>query len=147
MCSGCSGRSGCLSPLQGWKAIEEPLSAVRGPTFEYRQQDSATDDDATDNTDELNSPLPSSSLPSSSLPSSALPAAAGASAGASVKTKTPVTLVFFIGGVTFGEIAALRALARRETNQRAFVIATSKIITGRSLMESCIELIENNLEK
>lgn len=43
-------------------------------------------------------------------------------------------LVVFIGGVTFAEVAALRFLGRQR-NVR-FVVLTTKVITGDSLLQS-----------
>ena len=67
--------------------------------------------------------------------------------GKEVGQKTPVVLVVFIGGCTYGEISAIRQLARKEKNRREFVIATTKIINGRTLLDGCVELIENNLDR
>ncbi|XP_050403555.1 vacuolar protein sorting-associated protein 33B [Patella vulgata] len=48
-----------------------------------------------------------------------------------------VVLVYFLGGCTFSEIAALRYLARREGYK--ITIATTAIITGNSFVESVME--------
>lgn len=45
------------------------------------------------------------------------------------------------------QISAIRQLARKEKNRREFVIATTKIINGRTLLDGCVELIENNLDR
>ena len=45
----------------------------------------------------------------------------------------------FIGGVTFAEIAALRYLANQPAVNAEFVIATTKIVNGNSLMVSCMD--------
>ncbi|KAJ1655506.1 Vacuolar protein-sorting-associated protein 33 [Dispira simplex] len=49
----------------------------------------------------------------------------------------PTTVVFFVGGCTYAEIAAIRFLA--QNNNRDFLIATTHIINGNSLMESIAE--------
>ncbi|RKP34979.1 vacuolar sorting protein [Dimargaris cristalligena] len=49
----------------------------------------------------------------------------------------PTTVIFFVGGCTFAEIAAIRFLARH--NNRRFLIATTHIINGNSLLESIME--------
>jgi len=54
----------------------------------------------------------------------------------------PVTLVFFIGGVTFTEIAALRLLAQQEKSD--IIIATSKLINGDTIIDSLIERVPGN---
>lgn len=50
-----------------------------------------------------------------------------------------ITLVFFIGGVTATEVAALRFLAKRSGGQRRYLIATTKLITGDALLASLID--------
>eukprot|EP00658_Telonema_sp_P-2_P040793 TRINITY_DN29176_c0_g2_i1.p1 TRINITY_DN29176_c0_g2~~TRINITY_DN29176_c0_g2_i1.p1 ORF type:complete len:460 (-),score=139.15 TRINITY_DN29176_c0_g2_i1:244-1623(-) len=51
--------------------------------------------------------------------------------------RRPVSLVFFIGGCTFAEITALRFLG--ELIGQEFIIGTTKLINGDTLMESVIE--------
>ena len=50
-----------------------------------------------------------------------------------------VTLIFFLGGVTFAEIAALRFLSQLEDGGTEYVIATTKLINGASWLESLME--------
>ncbi|KKA24717.1 Vacuolar sorting protein [Rasamsonia emersonii CBS 393.64] len=48
--------------------------------------------------------------------------------------------VFFLGGITFTEIAALRFIARQESlQQRKIVICTTSIISGDRMMEAAME--------
>ena len=47
-----------------------------------------------------------------------------------------VIVVAFIGGVTFAEIAGLRWLSSRANGRIRFVVATTKLLNGRTLMES-----------
>lgn len=54
----------------------------------------------------------------------------------------PVTLVFFIGGVTFTEIAALRYMSLAEQPNRDYLVATTKLIYGDSIIESLVERVE-----
>lgn len=55
-----------------------------------------------------------------------------------------VTLVFFIGGVTFTEIAALKWLAKQgqqngeENIYGDFIVGTTKLINGNSLLSSLL---------
>ncbi|KAK4687121.1 vacuolar protein sorting-associated protein 33A, partial [Tremellales sp. Uapishka_1] len=51
------------------------------------------------------------------------------------KPETVTTVVFFLGGCTFTEIAALRWMSK-QTKGRRFLIATTGIINGSSLVES-----------
>mmetsp|Transcript_14721 Transcript_14721/g.37457 ORF Transcript_14721/g.37457 Transcript_14721/m.37457 type:complete len:683 (-) Transcript_14721:54-2102(-) len=85
----------------GWRAIENSLSLLPGPTFEIRQQ----------------------------LPPSVR----------QTTTKTrPVTLVFHIGGLTYAELAAYRYLSQGREG-RDIIIATTKMISGDSILESVID--------
>lgn len=45
-------------------------------------------------------------------------------------------LVFFIGGCTFAEISAFRYLAQREDSNCGFIVGTTKIINGKSFIDS-----------
>lgn len=51
----------------------------------------------------------------------------------------PVILIFFLGGCTFAEIAALRFLAKQEENNFEFVIATTKLINKNTFLDRFIE--------
>ncbi|KAI5944929.1 vacuolar protein sorting-associated protein 33A [Manis javanica] len=50
-----------------------------------------------------------------------------------------VALIFFLGGVTFAEIAALRFLSQLEDGGTEYVIATTKLMNGTSWIESLME--------
>ncbi|OBS79097.1 hypothetical protein A6R68_18505 [Neotoma lepida] len=50
-----------------------------------------------------------------------------------------VTLIFFLGGVTFAEIAALRFLSQLEDGGTEYVIATTKLMNGSSWIEALME--------
>ncbi|XP_008837554.1 vacuolar protein sorting-associated protein 33A [Nannospalax galili] len=50
-----------------------------------------------------------------------------------------VTLIFFLGGVTFAEIAALRFLSQLEDGGTEYVIATTKLMNGTSWIEALTE--------
>jgi len=56
-------------------------------------------------------------------------------------TRKPVTLVFFIGGLTFTELAALRWLSQQEGQYRDIVVATTKLINGNTILSSTMEKI------
>lgn len=47
--------------------------------------------------------------------------------------------VFFLGGITFTEIAALRFLAAQEAPRRKIVICTTSVINGNRMMDAAIE--------
>ncbi|KAJ5482792.1 hypothetical protein N7539_006238 [Penicillium diatomitis] len=52
---------------------------------------------------------------------------------------TKTVYVFFLGGITFTEIAALRFIAAQEAPKRKIVICTTGIISGDRMMEAAIE--------
>lgn len=60
-------------------------------------------------------------------------------AGTVTDRKRRVVLVVFIGGVTFAEIAALRFLESRPEVNCSFVVATTKLVNGTTLMESFVD--------
>lgn len=53
--------------------------------------------------------------------------------------KRKTTVVFFQGGITFAEIAALRFVARQEAERRDILICTTSIISGDKMMQAAIE--------
>ncbi|BES98201.1 Vacuolar protein sorting-associated protein [Nesidiocoris tenuis] len=59
----------------------------------------------------------------------------------SLNENTKVFLVFFLGGCTFSEIAALRFLSRQDepNNNVEFVIATTKLINGNTFLQSLVK--------
>lgn len=61
------------------------------------------------------------------------------------RKKKKTMLVYFVGGVTFMEISALRWLARRKGSKYNIVVATTKMISGKTFMESIVEDIPNAL--
>lgn len=52
-----------------------------------------------------------------------------------------VVLVYFIGGVTYSEIAALRFLGRKKGYR--FIIATTAIINGARMLNSFVEMLKH----
>ena len=50
--------------------------------------------------------------------------------------QTKVVLVFFVGGVTMAEVAALRFLSQQEESTTEYLVATTSVITGHSFIES-----------
>ena len=65
----------------------------------------------------------------------------GASGGSNAK----ITMVLFLGGCTFTEIAALRFLSQQLEGQRDYVIATTKLINGKTLLESVYENVDGKI--
>ncbi|CAG8439118.1 13289_t:CDS:10 [Acaulospora colombiana] len=54
-----------------------------------------------------------------------------------------VTLIFFLGGCTYTEISAIRFLAQQDESHHEFVIATTQIINGNSLLNSIIQKVDH----
>ena len=48
-------------------------------------------------------------------------------------------VIMYLGGITFTEIAALRFVAKREEGKRKFLICTTGIISGNSMMDAATE--------
>ncbi|KNC96078.1 hypothetical protein, variant [Spizellomyces punctatus DAOM BR117] len=55
---------------------------------------------------------------------------------AKVKPKQKVTLIVFLGGCTFTEVSALRFLSQQDEGHREFIIATTNMISGSSMLKS-----------
>ena len=51
------------------------------------------------------------------------------------REQSTTTVVFFLGGCTYTEIAALRWVGRQNKG-RKFLVATTGIVSGKSLVES-----------
>lgn len=100
-----------LRPL-GWQSLNDVISCLPGPTFEDYQ-----------------SPLNSSTIVRRGSLSSEI----------SQSDVARVILVFFIGGCTFAEIAALRFLAKQDDSNVEFVIATTKLINKNTFLDSFME--------
>eukprot|EP01137_Pigoraptor_chileana_P014764 Opistho-2@69811 len=99
----------------GWRGMDDILRLLPGPAFEELQ------------------PLPPGVQPKRSAD------ARGQESG------PRVTLVFFLGGCTFAEIAAIRFLAQQDEGRRDYVIATTKIINGASLLGTCVDKLTSGL--
>lgn len=54
-------------------------------------------------------------------------------------------LAYFVGGVSFMEIAALRQLSRQPDFPFQIVVCTTKLINGNTLVQSLQEDIRNGL--
>jgi hypothetical protein len=48
-------------------------------------------------------------------------------------------LVAFLGGVTFSEISALRWLSQRPGARQRFIVLTTAIVNGSSLVETFVD--------
>jgi len=101
-----------LERQSGWRGLEEILKQLPGPTVEEKQN----------------------------IPAALLKKNTGGQSNADGPPR--VTLVYFLGGCTYSEISALRFLAQQENASTDYVIATTNIINGTSLVESAIEQMD-----
>ncbi|KAF1351252.1 Sec1-like protein [Delphinella strobiligena] len=103
--------NGALSQQQnvGWKGFEDILSRIKGATVDEVQKGSS----------------PQASQARQVLRGS----------GGGPKT----TIVFFLGGVTFAEVAAIRFLGEQLGEKRKIVIGTTGMIGGKAALESVME--------
>ncbi len=72
---------------------------------------------------------------------------AEAAAPPEAEPASPVTLVFFIGGCTYAELAAVRWLGRHESPPRQYVVATTHMCSGDAMIKSVMTTLENNLKR
>ncbi|KAF9531871.1 ATP binding protein [Crepidotus variabilis] len=97
-------------PIVGWKGFEDVVAAIPGQTVEITQK----------------------------VENSVSPAATSldvvAFSGQTSRDSATTTVVFFLGGCTYTEIAALRWVGRQNKG-RNFLIATTGIINGSNIME------------
>ncbi|CAA7268102.1 unnamed protein product [Cyclocybe aegerita] len=97
-------------PIVGWKGFEDVVAAIPGQTVEIVQKTA------------------------SKAPPGPLGALGATTAGSSRQIATTTTVVLFLGGCTYTEIAALRWVGRQNRG-RNFLIATTGIISGSSIIE------------
>lgn len=95
----------------GWHGLEEVLRQLPGPTVEEVQF-----------------------VPPALLKKGGHIGGHGGGSGGDGPSK--VTLVYFLGGCTYAEVSALRFLAQQENAPTDFVIATTKLINGKSFLKS-----------
>ncbi|XP_065831438.1 vacuolar protein sorting-associated protein 33A-like [Oscarella lobularis] len=100
----------CLTKPEKWRGLEEMLKLVPGPTIDERQK--------------LHPGIEKRQ---------------GISPPSGTYDNPRLILVVFLGGCTFAEISALRFLAQQEEGQTDFVIATTKLLNGKTLLETLIE--------
>lgn len=97
----------------GWRCIEEVIKLLPGPHFDRKQGNNSILEVPYD------TPAGNESI-----------AADG---------RRLLVLVVFIGGVTFAEISALRFLNSQEGMKYDLMVATTKLITGSSLLQTLVE--------
>ncbi|KAH9932009.1 Sec1-like protein [Epithele typhae] len=97
-------------PIVGWKGFEDVLASIPGETFDILQRIPQGQD------------------------ASAVPPAASLMLP---RDRPTTTVVFFLGGCTYTEIAALRWVGRQNKG-RKFLVATTGIISGNSIVDSIV---------
>jgi len=63
------------------------------------------------------------------------------------ESQKPLQIVYFLGGITYAEIAAIRFIAKQPNFPFRLLIATTGIINGSSLIKSLIFPITNKLKR
>jgi len=58
-----------------------------------------------------------------------------------------VTLVFFVGGLTFTELSACRFLTKKADSNNSLIVATTKLTNGNTLIESMFEQLGEKEEE
>ncbi|XP_020261402.1 vacuolar protein-sorting-associated protein 33 homolog [Asparagus officinalis] len=97
----------------GWRSIEDILKLLPGPHLDLKRAGSA-----------------SSSFDAVQGAQSTLDRVADG--------RRAVALVVFIGGVTYAEVAALRFLSSQEGMGYDFIVGTTKMVNGNSILETLI---------
>lgn len=70
---------------------------------------------------------------------------AGMASGAVQGGAPETVLLVMLGGITFTEISALRFLASRQDNNCRFLVLTTKIVNGRTLLDSFVDQSARNI--
>ncbi|KAI5237854.1 Sec1-like protein [Aureobasidium subglaciale] len=107
---GGAGGAPATAQAAGWKGFEDILARVKGATVDEVQKGSSGE------------------------ASQARQTLRGRSGGG---RKT--TIVFFLGGVTFAEVAALRFMGEQLGDKKKIVIATTGILSGNAAVEAAME--------
>ncbi|KAG2050639.1 Sec1-like protein [Suillus hirtellus] len=104
---GSSARKLHAHPIVGWKGFEDVLGTIPGKTFDIAQK----------------------------VPVSTNSTASSVASLMRPHEQTTTSAVFFLGGCTYTEIAALRWVSRQNKG-RKFLIVTTGIVSGNSLIDS-----------
>lgn len=105
-------------PLVGWKGFEDVLAALPGETFDFAQS-VTSNNDATNEASSSKDSSQTANAPWSSDPD-----------------RPRTTIVFYLGGITYAEVSALRFMGKRSRNRR-WLIVTTGIIHGGKMIEAC----------
>lgn len=122
-----------MTLLNGWKGIEDVLKGFEGPSFEMVQKTSDEDRNKGERIDRRPC-KPDSSFSALARVFRLIRQDFFATMHA-VKGQIPTTIVCYLGGITYAEIAALRFL-NRQTPGRNLLIVTTGCVQGSSLLQS-----------
>lgn len=111
-------------PILGWRGFEDVVRSLEGATFDEIQ-----------GKDEIHTRAGIDGAGARKTIDTSNITANPPGMGSSTLNATTTTMVFFLGGVTFAEISALRFMASRTRNRR-FLIATTNTITGDTMIKS-----------
>lgn len=98
-----------MKPL-GWQSLNDNIGCLPGPAFEDYQQASYIGNRRSSLTSEI-----------------------------SQSDQPRVILVFFLGGCTFAEVAALRFLSQQDDTNVEFIVATTKIINKNTFLDMFLD--------
>lgn len=111
-------------PLVGWKGFEDVVNAIPGETFDFVQgtlrMSGSTGNNAW-HAHAVNAPTAESSAEANAP-------------WATNPDRKRTTIVFFLGGITYAEIAAIRFMSRQSRN-RTWLIITTGIVTGGRMLD------------
>lgn len=118
----------------GWQGVSESLSVLPGAHFDILQ---GVDDQG----------MPTEKAFKPNPPSTA--GNAGQLLGKEGRSSQPpeVVLVAFLGGVTFSEISALRFLSSMPGSNQHFVVLTTSLVNGTTLLKSFIDPITEDIQR
>lgn len=130
-----------------WRVQSDNLKLLPEPTVTYSDPSQQSNTLSSVGSVTLTSNDSSSSLTGSAVAAASLLLSANTGGGLRVRRNSATSsqssseevktvLVFFIGGCTFAEISALRFSSQQEENNCEFLVATTKIINGKSLLKS-----------
>lgn len=111
-----------LGGIGGWKGFEDVMRNVRGKTFDEVQ---SGEDKAMKTKSEFHQEMDEGPMLILLVILNGY-------------NERKTTIVFFVGGITFTEIAALRFIAKKEEGKREILICTTGIINGDKMMQAAI---------
>ncbi|PWY99746.1 Sec1-like protein [Testicularia cyperi] len=131
-------------PIVGWRGFEDAVNQLPGATFDEIQTAHSVQRvhaSAGSQGGGLTSASPSAGA-GAARASSSTSTANGSGSATAISTLLPpsdpeaitTTLVFFLGGVTFTELASLRFMSQQTRNRR-FVVATTNTINGDKIIK------------